>query len=66
MAAILFNGTEPFEQIGNTLSTMPHVKSGENCSSSFREGIQKLHNFIHVYSLGARADSLGGQNFDYN
>ena len=35
MAAIFFNGTEPFEQIGNILLT--EVKSGENCSSGFRE-----------------------------
>ena len=35
MAAILFNCLEPFEQIGNTLST--HVKSGENYSSSLRK-----------------------------
>ena len=33
MAAILFNGTKPFEQIGNTLLTETHVKSGENRSS---------------------------------
>ena len=35
MAAILFNGAEPFEQIVNTLSTELHVKSGENCSRGF-------------------------------
>ena len=38
MAAILFNGAEPFVQTDNTLLTEdPHVKSGENCSSSLRE-----------------------------
>ena len=40
MAAILFDGVDPFEQIVNTLSTEgPIVKSGEHCSSSFREDI---------------------------
>ena len=33
MAAILFNDAEPFEQINRR----PHVKSGENWSSGFRE-----------------------------
>ena len=36
MAAILFNGAEPFEQIGN-IDRKPNVKSVENCSSCFRE-----------------------------
>ena len=38
MAAILFNDAEPFEQSVNIPSTEgPHVKSGANCSSGFRE-----------------------------
>ena len=37
MAAILYNGTEPFKQIGNILLTEGLVKSGENCSSGFRD-----------------------------
>ena len=107
MAANLFKGAEPFEQIGNTISTegpisceiwwkLPivlsntlsnwpisssalsesnsatpfppknklaipfrlrapsHVKSGDNCTRSFREEDNlTLHNFIHVYSPGA-------------
>ena len=58
MAAIFFSCAEPFEQIGNTISTKAHVKSGENCSSSLREeDIEKFHNFIHVYSPVARADN---------
>ena len=37
-AAILFNDIEPFEQSINIPSTDgPHVKSGENWSSSFWE-----------------------------
>ena len=31
------------------------MKSGENCSSGFREDIEILHNFIHVYSQEAWA-----------
>ena len=39
----------------------PHVISGENCSSSFRKKtFKKLHNSIHVYSPGARADNPQG------
>ena len=63
IAAILFNCVEPFEQIGNILSTEGPLKSGENCSSSFREDILKLHNFIHVYSPVARVDNLQGTKF---
>ena len=59
MTAILFNDAEQFEQIVNT-----HLKSSENCTSSFRD--LKLHNFIHVYSLGARADNLQGIIFYVN
>ena len=39
------------------------MKSGENCTSGFREeNILKLHNFIHahVHSPGARADNPPG------
>ena len=40
MAAIFFNGKEPFKQIVNTLfNRESHVKSDENCSNSFREEI---------------------------
>ena len=63
MAAILYNCAKPFEQIGNTLSTDGPVKNGENCSSSSREEIYKLHNFIHVYSPVARADNPQGTKF---
>ena len=38
IAAILFDGVEPFEQIDNTLLTEgPQEKSGENCWSGLRE-----------------------------
>ena len=35
MAATLFNGVKPLEKY--PFDRRPHVKSGENCSSSFRE-----------------------------
>ena len=45
----------------------PHVKSSENCSSSFRdEDIKTLHNFVHVYRPGARTDNPQGKTFDNN
>ena len=51
MTAIFFNAAKPFEQIVNipltedpmwtncqySFDRRPHVKSGENCSSSFKE-----------------------------
>ena len=47
MAAILFNGAEPFEKKWqHPFNRRPHVKSDENCSGSCRkENI--LHNCIH-------------------
>ena len=40
------------------------MKSDENCSSEFREkDIKILHNFIHVYSSGAKADNPQGTKF---
>ena len=37
------------------------MKSGENCSSDFKEKDNlKNHNFIHVYNLGARAGNTQG------
>ena len=59
MGAILFNGAEPFEQTDR----WPHVKSGENWSSNFREDVLRLHDFIYVYSLAIRADNSRGIKF---
>ena len=50
MAAILFNGAEPFVHFDR-----PNVKSGENRSSCFREAVERLQDFIYIYSPGARA-----------
>ena len=48
MAAILFSGAEPFEQIVNILLTEgPQVKSGENCSVS-EKMFKDFVIFIHV------------------
>ena len=52
MAAILFNGAEPFEQIGNTLLT-----EGDENAIFRQEEIKKLQNFIRVYCPGTRADN---------
>ena len=41
MVAILFSGVEPFDR-------RLHVKSGENWSNSFREDVQRLHDFKQV------------------
>ena len=59
MAAILFNGVKLYEKkIQYPFDRRPHVKSDSKWSSSFRgEGVLRLHNFIHVYSQGARADN---------
>ena len=43
------------------------MKSGENCSSDFKEeDIKKLHNFIHEYSPGQEQITTRGQKFDLN
>ena len=39
MAAILSIGAEPFEVIDHPFDRRPHVKSGENWPSSFKEEI---------------------------
>ena len=50
MAAILFNDSEPFEQIWKyPFDRKLNVKSGENWSSCFRvEDVLKLQEFIYV------------------
>ena len=67
MAATLFNFAEPFEQIGNTLSTEGPIRNLEKIAQAVsQKKAFKNHNFIHVYSPVARADNLRGQNFDDN
>ena len=62
MAAILFNCAEPFEQDGNTLSTESQCEIWWKLlkQRSREEDIKKLHNFVHVYSLMARANNSQG------
>ena len=45
MAAILFSDAEPFEQCQHSFERRPHMKSGENWSSSFKEGINIFQGF---------------------
>ena len=68
MEVILFNGAELFEQIGNTLSTeCPHMKSSENCSSSFEKKIFKHYTILYMYiAQGQGQIALRGQKFDFN
>ena len=47
MAAILFNGADPFEKF--SMPFRQKTPCGKKCSNSFKEDICKLHNFIHVY-----------------
>ena len=69
MAAILFNGTEPFKQNVNILLTEGPmwnlVKISQAVSEKKTLKITQFYtcNFIHVYSPGARADSPQGIKF---
>ena len=63
MLAILFNGAEPFEQIVNTLSTEGPMWNLLKIAQAVLKEIKKLHNFIHVYSPGAKADNPQGTKF---
>ena len=62
MVAILFNGREPFEKnFQHLFDRMPNVRSGENCSSIFREeDIYRFLDFISVHSPEANSDNLNG------
>ena len=70
MAAIWFNGVKQIEQIVNTpFDRRPLVKSGEKLVKRFqRRRLKDYTLFIHVHSLGARADNFQGQgqNSDCN
>ena len=60
-AAILFNGVDHSNKLA-ILFRLKAVKSGENCSSSFRGDIKNYT----ILCPGARADNhkFWGQNFD--
>ena len=82
MAAILFNDSEPFEQIDNMLSTEGSKcnlnKTGQGVTEKKKfkdyeilylyiaQGQGRITDFIHLFSPGARADNPAGQNFDCN
>ena len=65
MAAILFNGAEPFEQIGSTLSTETMwnlVKSAQAVS----EKTFKNYTILDMYiAQGEGQITSRGQNFEY-
>ena len=68
MAAILFNGGKPFEQIGNTLLTegpMLHlVEIGQAVSE---KKTFKNYTILYMYIAQWQGEiTLWGQNFDYN
>ena len=49
IAAISFNGAEPFKKTVSTFRQKDHVKSGENCSSSFREDDIQKFTILYMY-----------------
>ena len=68
MVAILFNGTEPFEQIGNTLSTggpmwnLMKIAQAVSVKKTF-----KNYTILYMYTAQGQGQiTLRGQNFDYN
>ena len=64
MAAILFNSAAPFKQTVYTFSTEGLCEIWCRLLKRFqRKRRLKLNNFIHVYSLGARADNSQGTKF---
>ena len=49
MVAILFNGPEPFEQIGKTFQQKAYVKSGENLLKQFhRRRRLKINTILYM------------------
>ena len=63
--AILFYGTEPFEQtVKYTFDRRPHVKSGGNWASGFREEYLRITQFNTCIPPRARVDNPRGLYFD--
>ena len=68
MAAILFNGTEPFEQIVNIPSTegpMCNLKKMGQVVSEKKTFKDFMTLYLYI-ALGQGQETLRGQNFDYN
>ena len=67
MAASLFNGAEPFEEIAKILLSEGLCEIWWKLIKRFqRRRNSKIHNFIHVYSLRQGQVTPRGQNFDCN
>ena len=68
IAAILFNGAEPFEQIDNILSTESPMWNLVKIAQTVSEKKTfKIYTILYMYiAQGQGQTTLRGQNFDYN
>ena len=67
MAAILFNGTEPFEQIGNTLSTEGPMYNLVKIAQAVSEKTFKNYTILYInIAQGQEQITPRGQNFYYD
>ena len=68
MVAILFNGTEPFEQIVNTLSTEdPMGNLVKIVQAVLEKRTLKYYTILYMYiAQGQWQITTRGQNFHYN
>ena len=67
MAAVLFNGAEPFEQIGNTLSTEgPMWYLVKIAHAVSEKQTFKNYTILYMYIALGQGQITKGQNFDYN
>ena len=68
MAAILFNGAEPFEQVMNySFDRRPHVKSGKIAQAVSEKKALKNSMILYMYiTQGQGQINTREQNFDFN
>ena len=68
MVAILFNGAEPFEKIGKTLSTEGFIWNLVKIAQVVSEKkTLKQYTILYMYIAQRQGQiTLGRQNFDYN
>ena len=67
MAAILLNGADPFEQIGNTLSTEGPMWNLEKIAQAASKKQFKNYTTLYMYTAHGQGQiTLRGQNIDYN
>ena len=65
MVAILFNGAEPFEQIGKTRSTGPKWNLVKTAQVVSEKKTFKNYTILYMYiPQGQRQITTRGQNFD--